>query len=359
MKKNRTPQLVLLFVALALLLSACGGDGFLPSSWAGITPSEDGSRLYVSYNQGIYALNATNGITQLTFPAEPQRGTTYFAAPVITPDNQLLAGAYDNHLYSYNLANGAELWRFTEARSRFIASPLVLNDVIYAPNTDGNLYALSLNGTLLTTFETEKGLWAAPTTDGDAIYLAAMDGFVYSLGLGSLTVNWQTDTGAALVTAPVLSEDGLLYVGNFNSEVLALNLQTGVIEWRATLSDLVWGPPALADGMLYVGDLGGTLYAFEAGGSATPVWRVPLQGQLVGAPLVLEDTLYLTSSAGLFYAIDLQGVIRWVREVPESQLMGTPVALGDLIVVSEVETDNVLIAYDRNGTVQWQFSADN
>ncbi len=359
MKKNRTPQLVLLFVALALLLSACGGDGFIPSSWAGLTPSEDGSRLYVAHNQGIYALDPASGIIQFTYPAEADRGATYFAAPVITSDGQLLAGAYNNRLYSYNLASGAELWRFTDAHSRFIASPLLLDDVIYAPNADGNLYALSLNGALLTTFETGDGLWATPATDGAAIYLTSMDGYVYSLSPRSLSANWQTDTGAALVTTPVLSEDGLLYVGNFNSEVLGLNTRTGVIEWRATLLDLVWGPPTLADGMLYVGDLGGTLYAFEAGGSSTAVWQVPLEGQLVGAPLVLEDTLYLTSSAGLFYAIDLQGVIRWVRQVPESQLMGTPVAIGDLIVVSEIETDNVLIAYDRNGTVQWQFSADN
>ncbi len=358
MKKKRNLQLLLLFVAFSFLLSACGGDEFIPSSWAGLTPSEDGSRLYVAHNQGIYALDPASGILQLGYPAEADRGATYFAAPVITSDGQLLAGAYNNRLYSYNLASGAELWRFTQARGRYIDSPLLLNDVIYAPNSDGKLYALSLNGTLLATFESEKGLWSTPVTDGKAIFISGMDGIVYSLAPRTLAVNWQTDTGAAIVTAPVLSDDGLLYIGNFNSEVLGLNQRTGVVEWRATLNEMVWGPPALSEGLLYVGDLGGTFYAFEAGGSQTPLWQLQLEGQLVGAPLVKEDTIYLTSAAGYLYAIDPNGTIRWARQTPESKLMGTPLALGDLILVSLLENDSILIAYDHNGTVQWQFTPD-
>lgn len=359
MKKNRKLQFVLIFAALAILLSGCGGDGFLPSSWAGLTPNEDGSRLYVAHNQGIYAIDPTSAIIQMTYPATAVRGATYYAPPVVTADGQLLAAAYNNTLYSYDLATGAELWRFNGSRSRFLASPLVLDDVIYAPNADGHLYALNLNGQLLAEFETGEGLWATPATDGRAIYITSMDGRVYSLAPRTLRENWNVDTGAALVATPVLDDEGLLYVGNFNSQLLGINTRNGVIEWRVDLGNWVWGPPTLADGVLYVGDLGGRFYAFEPGVSA-PLWNVPLEGQLVGAPLVTEDTLYIGTGDGYFYAISLDGTIRWTRQAEEdAKLLGSPMLVGDFILVSKVEGDNVLVAYDRNGVVQWEFKPGN
>ncbi|MBI3158886.1 MAG: PQQ-like beta-propeller repeat protein [Chloroflexi bacterium] len=360
MKKKRTLLLVAAFAGLSLLLSACGGRGFVPTSWAGLTLSQSGENLYVANNLGIYVLDPVTGRQQQIYPAEPIRGASYYAAPVLTEDGQLLAAAYNNRLYSFDLATRALLWEFSEARSRFIASPLVLDDVIYAPNADGTLYALNMAGEKLAEFETGEGLWATPTTDGSAIYLTSMDGRVYSLAARTLRENWSVDTGAALVSTPLLDpETGLLYVGNFAGDLLGLDLRSGRIAWQAETEGWIWGPPALADGVLYLGDLNGNLYAFEAGGSTQPLWQTPLDGQIAGAPLVTEDSLYIGTGAGKFYALDLDGVIRYTDTVDEVLLLGTPLLVGDLILVGKVNGDEVLIAYDRNLNDRWVFVPEN
>jgi outer membrane protein assembly factor BamB len=360
MKTKRNLLLLAVFAALSLLLSACGGRGFVPTSWAGVTLAEDGQSLYVADNLGIFVLDAVTGRQRLAYPEEPIRGATYYAAPLLTEDGQLLAPAYNNILYSFDLATRAVRWEFSEAGSRFIASPLILDGVIYAPNADGTLYAISLDGDLLAQFETGEGLWAAPVSDGAAIYLTSMDGKVYSLAPRSLRENWSLDTGAALVSTPALDrENGVLYVGNFAGDLLGIDSRSGRIAWQAIATGWIWGPPALANGLLYVGDLDGKLYAFEPGSSTQPLWQVPLQGQIAGAPLVTEDSLYIGTSAGKFYALDLDGVIRATTGVEDVLLIGTPTLAGDLILVGKVNGDEVLIAYDRNLNQRWAFAPEN
>ncbi len=351
MKKTRN-LLIIMIVGLALLLSSCSSRGRLPTSWPGITVTEE--RIYVAYNTQVHAINS-NGLKQAQYPAEPTK-TTYFAPPVFAGDQMLIAG-YDNTLYSYNPVSGAENWTF-DNNNRFIASPLVLEDGIYAPNADHNLYALSLNGSLRWTFETADPLWATPVTDGEKLYLAAMDHNVYAINPANGQQIWSTDIGGTTVSTPTLSEEGLLYVGTFEKEVVALKTANGSEVWRTAVDGWVWGSPVLVDGTLYVTDLEGKLYALDAA-TGNMLWQVTGDGAIAGSALVLEDTIYFSTDAGTLFAITLEGATRWTKNTPEAQLHATPVAFGDLILVGAVEVDPLIIAYDATGAIQWQFIPEN
>jgi hypothetical protein len=48
--------------------------------------------------------------------------------------------------------------------------------------------------------------------------------------------------------------------------------------------------------------------------------------------------------------------LRWNRFYKEDALLlGDPVLVGELIVVPVSGADSVLVAYDSNGTTQWEF----
>ena len=66
---------------------------------------------------------------------------------MLTPDGQLIVGGFDKKLYSLNPQTGQSNWQFTDAHDRFFGGVLVVNNMIYAPNADYNLYALNLKGT--------------------------------------------------------------------------------------------------------------------------------------------------------------------------------------------------------------------
>ncbi|MBT3240403.1 MAG: PQQ-binding-like beta-propeller repeat protein [Chloroflexi bacterium] len=355
--KKKHLILLLLVLAASLTLSACTGSRFQTTSWPGITIFEDD--LFVAQGQRIYQIDPTNGAELTRIPRETDaKSPTYFAPPVITEDGQLFIGSYNNNLYTYNINNGTENWMFAND-NRFIASVLLVDEMIYAPNADHTLHALNMSGTEQWSFETEGPLWAKPVYDGEKLYLASMDHHLYALNHKTGNEIWSIDLGGTTVTSPEISEDGVLYLGTFESEVLAIRSSNGVEVWSFQANDWIWAPPALVDDIIYATDISGWLYALEAD-TGKLLWNFKGEGQVSGTPLVTEDGVYIGTGDGNFYALDLEGKLRWNRFYKEdSLLLGDPVLAGEFVIVPVSGVEAILVAYDANGTIQWEFVPGN
>lgn len=365
MKKSKTLFLTLLILMLAGVLSACSGAANAASSWPGMTVDPERELVYVAYNNQVLALNTTNGNLAWNFPSEPDNKITFFAPPAITPDGeQVIVGAYNNLLYSLNPENGQQStgnWPFAGAGNRYIGGPVALSDRVLAPNADMKLYSVDLNGALQWSLETGEPLWSGPVANGSTVYQPSMDHHVYAANLETGELVWQSgDLGGAMVGQPTLSGDGVLYIGTFASEMLALDTSNGAVLWRSPTNGWVWSGPTLSDGVLYFGDLNGVFYAIDAG-TGQQVWTV--EPEVVGPdysisdrPLVVNDTVYYTSESGVLYAVDAQtGSPRWNKTVG-GKLYASPALAGDLILVAPIGADNLVIAYDLDGNQQWAYT---
>ncbi len=339
---------LLTFATLAILLSGCAGGGATTaSSWPGLTI--DGDTAYLAYNNYVYAVQLTNGSMKWRYPSEANRSVSFYADPVLSPDGQLIVGSYNHVLYSLNPQNGTMRWEFDQAINRYIASPLVIEQGIFAPNSDDKLYALDLNGNLRWTSEAAGESWARPVTgqECDCIYVSSLDHSLFKLDPADGSVIWQSETlGGSIVGVPALNETGSLYIGTFNSEVLALNSQNGEVLWRVPTKDWVWSGPILADDRLYVGDLAGNFYALNAENGET-IWQLTpeqLDGPIVGSPLVTDDSIYFGSETGTLFALDKSGNTRWTQ-TSGGKLYTSPKQAGDLILGALI-----LIAYPLRGS---------
>lgn len=356
MKKSRLLSFAAL-IAASLLLSACG-TVFGASSWPGITVDEANNTVYIAYNEHVYALQADSGLESWRFPVEADNGLSFYAAPEIGSDGQLLVGAYDNRLYSLDTQrNGRLNWQFSSAENRYIGSPLATEAGIFAPNSNGMLYALSQNGQLQWAFESEDALWASAVSDGDRLYLPSMNHKLYAIGSQNGNLIWQQDFGGGIAGRPALSDEGILYLGTFGSEVLALNSANGVIQWRAVTEAWVWGGPSYFEGRVYSGDIEGNVYAFDAQ-TGKELWRVSADGAITGRPLVANDHVYVSTENGQVMSIGLEGVIQWTRTV-DGQALSSPVLANDLILIGLVEGEAIVLALDVNGNIVWSFAPQN
>lgn len=354
---------ILFIIALALLttfLTACTGGATLASSWPGLTI--DNQIGYVAYNQLVSAINLENGTEKWRFPAEPNAKITFFAQPVMTSDGQLIVGGYDHILYSLNPDNGQINWQFGDAANRYVASPLVTDNAIYAPNADKNVYALDLKGNLLWTLAITGEAWSAPIFDPscECMYLSSLDHKIYAIDPQKGTIIWQTsDLGGSVVDTPTLSPEGTLYVGTFASELIALNSTNGEVIWRKPTIGWLWSSPILGNDQLYIGDLSGNLYAFNAKDGAN-VWTVgpeKLDGEIVGTPLLTNDTLYINTENGNLYSLDTSGNINWTQVIGGS-LYPSPVGNGEQILVTPIVTKDpkeLVVALNVDGTKQWSY----
>ncbi len=349
--KTKFLVLILGALALSLFLSGCA-TGLTPSSWPGI--AVDAETAYAASAAHVYAVSLENGSELWRFPEKADAKKSFFAAPVLTPDGQLIVGGYDHILYSLNPQNGQVNWEFAAGRDRWIGSVLVANDLIYAPNADYTLYALNLKGELQWKFQARQSLWSAPVTDGQRIYLGSLDHKVYALDARSGKSVWEKSLTGAVLSSPLLGSKGQLYVTTFGGDLFSLETTKGTELWKFATPSFIWGQPALNAWKLYFGDADGNFYALDASYGAKN-WSVQPNGPILGTPLVVGDLILFGTESGELVAVNTQGKNVWTQTVG-GKLYGPPIAGGNLILVAPVENQALLSAFDLTGTQKWAFT---
>ena len=365
-KKSKFLIAVIGLLLIAMVLSGCGAI-YRPSSWPGITVSNDGETAFVAYNEKVYALGQ-NGLQKWAYPNEGVN-MNFYAEPLETSDGGLIIGTYDKKLVKLNAETGSMIWEFTEAGNRYIGSAAEADEIIYAPNADEALYVVDMQGNLVWSHETGQANWAAPLVNGSLVYVVSMDHFIYALNRDSHTEAWKTDLGTAAMSSPVFNEDqSVIYLGTYGSKVMALNATTGDVLWE-TAEDVipgwVWGSPLFDQGVLYVADSSGTVTALNPQNGVI-LWQQSYDYPITGSPLLVDGILYVATEGngddgGDLIALDAAtGVQQWQQRVP-GKLYGTPEAFGDMILVGVVEGDNgvILQALNTNGTMRWSFNPGN
>ena len=360
MIKRKQLMLLLIVVLLALLVSGCRGTGAVAAGWPGVTIQ--GDTAYIADNQAIYSIDLSNNGRQLdTYPAEAIRGATFYHPPVLLDEANLLEGGYNNKIYQIDLEDGSSAEFFTEAKNRWIGSPLLVEDTLYAPNSNGTLYALTLDGESIWEFETDAAIWAAPVYADGRLYVASQDHHLYAINANTGDLIWDADLGASAVSSPVLAEDGTLYLGTFGSEVFAIDSKGGAVLWKVNTEGWVWGSPVIGpENTLFVTDLNANLYAIDTFEHAI-LWEKQVDSgtSITGSALLYNDALFVATRSGVVASYDLQGERLWKEDLGEEagEFYGTPVATGDgTILVSAVGAGNIIYAYNTSLEPLWQFT---
>jgi outer membrane protein assembly factor BamB len=328
--------------------------------------------IYLSDGPFIFAVNLEDGREAWRYPSEPNGGLTFYAPPVITPDGLIIVGsAGTNHsliALNPNDMNSetnapAEAWRFTGARDYWVAAPLVVNDTLFAVNSDGNLYVLDLQdgrSTKEATAIVELGgrLWAQPTTDGERVYITSLDHSVIAVDVNTHKVVWNENLGGAVPGSAVLGEDGSLYVGSLDSRLEKFDPASGTHQSVVDAENWVWSTPSLDGDTLYFGDVDGNLYAFNTSTGSLSWEPVKPNGPITASPLVREDHILIATESGSVFAVDREGKVLWTEEIG-GKIYTTPLAVGDLTIVAPLETEFYLAALDANGRQVWTFAPEN
>ena len=367
---RKKPLLMILVLLGALLLSACGG-AIRGTTWPGLAADE--TTAYLADLPFVYGINLVDGREVWRFSDQDDNKAQFYARPVITPDGLVIVGsAAGNHtLYALDpkdvVSNGnfrspVAKWTFTGADSPWVASPLIVDNLLFAPNSDGNLYILDLNDgqsqkQAVKVVALGGRLWAQPVTDGKRIFVTSLDHSIFGVDLQTYDY-WQADVSAAVPGSPVLGTDGMLYVGSLASQLEQLDPETGEHKSVFDANNWIWGTPALDSDTLYFGDLEGNFYSFNTSTMSLNWTPVKPDGAITAGVLLQNDHILLATESGNIYAIDKDGKTLWFEEVG-GKIYTTPVVTGDLVLVAPLETDFYLSALDSSGRQVWTFTPEN
>ena len=347
--KSRVFPLLFIVLVTSLLLSACGAPQAV--AWPGISSSQDTA--FVAYSGQVFAVRSSDGTLLWKYP-EQAVGAGMYAAPAVS-DDMLVVGDYGNKLHAVNPKTGMGLWEFSEARARYIASPLILGQMVYAPCADGYLYALNNQGSLKWKFQADQALWSQPVTDGKTIYQGSLGHKVFAIDAESGNLIWSADLGGALVSTPYLDDQGVLYAGTLGGEVLAIESTTGKIMWKAAVDSGVWSSPVLKDGTLFLSNADGMAYALSTADGSL-VWKTDIGGPVTGSGALTSDGVVFSTEKGDVVMLGFDKGEKVWTYTSELQLYGSPANIQDRILVGITHSDKLLIAFDYSGKELWSFA---
>jgi eukaryotic-like serine/threonine-protein kinase len=353
--KKKYLVLLGLLLPLALILSGCAA-GLTASSWPAMTT--DSNNAYLAGGPYVYAVNLQTGTQAWRFPGSASTANPFYATPVLTSDGQLIVGGFDKKLYSINPQTGVSNWQFVDAHDRYYGGVLVANNMIYAPNADYNLYALSLKGTLQWTFPADQSIWGAPVSDGTNVYFGTLGRKLYAVNAGTGKQVWMQILDGAILGSPVIGSGNELFVGTYGGTLYDLSTNDGKTLWSKPLSTWIWTGPVLDGTNLYVGDASGKLVAYPVSGG-TKLWEQSLNGAIIGSPCLCGGKIVVGTEAGTVYFIDPTGkILQTISLSTNMKVYTTPSAAGNLALVAPTggaSTDPVLLALDAAGATKWSF----
>ncbi len=348
--KNMSKIIVTLCL-LVLLLTACSSGTTTATSWGGAAVTE--SAVYYADGLQVYALRPDNGNTVWKYPEKGSPTRLFLAAPVVV-DDQILLADYGNLLTSLDRRDGvSENWQFSDAQGKYIDSPLVIGETIVAPNADGNLYALNINGKKLWSFAAGHSFWAQPLSDGEIVYAPCTDHFLYAVDLQNGTLKWKTDLKASLVARATMA-DGIIYLGNLDGDFFAVDSDNGDIVWTQSIAGGIWAAPNLVDDKLYFGDQSGMINILNIKNGSL-VKNIDTESSILGTGVVLEDGIVFGKENGDLVLIGLDGSEQWTHTV-KGALYSNIASDDSMFAVIANKGEYPLVAFDMTGKQLWAFT---
>lgn len=229
-------------------------------------------------------------------PAEQPMDTTY-ATPVvavIAGRRLLIAPAADGWVYAMNARSGETVWKYRLGARPLNTSPAVSGNYVYVTHSEEN---------------------TDTTTMGR---VACIDGS----GVGDISSSgrvWQEDGYDAGYCSPAVGK-GHLYVIDNSANLFCLDANTGKRLWEHALGRVGKGSPIVsADGVIYVGEQNGVFWALQdEGGGCKVLSRTEFPkhngalDEFYGSPALVNQRVYFQTRYGTYCIGPRDAVIKKV-----------------------------------------------
>ncbi len=298
------------------------------------TLAADGSILFTSHDHFLYAVDS-NG--ELRWKHRTQ--DMVWSAAALSQDGLAFVGSDDDHLYALRVEDGTQVFALSPGSCRWSvgrgpeAMRCDIEDVTLGPDGtvyaggDG-IYAIQPTGRVRWHFEPDankkRHCSSAPALASDGGIYAVCGDVLYAL-LPDGNKRWQFEGPGEFDSAPAISAEGIIYVGDEARRLIALDAQ-GQVRFSYTAGGAVRAAPALRrDGGVVFGAYDGVLYVLRADG--TLAWTFTSADSIHSAPLVdADDAVVFGSRDNRLYALSADGQLRWALTL-DDDVDGTP-ALG-------------------------------
>ncbi len=220
----------------------------------------DNNRLFFGDTDGVfYCLNASTGEEIW----KQETGDRIWGTAAVSGD-VVYIGSFDKNLYAFDVSDGSQRWAAT-LDGAIIASPVIKDGVIYIGVLNKVFYALNQNdGSVRWRFEdVDNWFWATPVLLDDTLYAPNLDGNVYIINAASGSLIVAREAGAAVASSPVIS-DNLVIIVNREGGIYTITTQDNGIRNLANIDTTVNGGLLAHEGIIYIQSDSGQILRIDA-----------------------------------------------------------------------------------------------
>jgi outer membrane protein assembly factor BamB len=192
---------------------------------------------------------------------------------------------------------------------------------------------------------------SSPAVVNGVVYIGDDNGVISALDRTTGSAIWTRSVGGAVVSSPAVVGP-TVFVGSASGTVTALNAATGTVVWTFVAAGAVNSSPAVSGGIVYIGSDDGNVYALSASTGAL-VWSAPAGGAVESSPAVSGGTVFVGSMNGSVYALNAtSGVQQWAFATLGA-VSSSPTVSGGTVFVGSAD-HSVYALSASTGAKLWQ-----
>ncbi len=114
---------------------------------------------------------------------------------------------------------------------------------------------------------------------------------------------WTVDTPGPMDHALTIANNGLVFVGQTNHRMLALDKETGAVAWEFQADWPITASALVHDGIAYATSAANVIYALDAQ-TGDELWTKRIKGNVKTTPALAEGYLFVADDEGNLYRLD-------------------------------------------------------
>ena len=182
--------------------------------------------LYVPFQDGGLVAYSMDGFYEL-WRVPTDEGV--WAKPLLVGDN-IIFPSLDHNLYAVDRESGAIQW-IVDLGGAVASTPLLVNDRLYVGSFNKRFFEISLDGYIISSYETQNWVWGSPAMDENGVvYLADLGGSVHALDTdGGLYQRWSHQIAERGIRAGPLVVGDRVIVASRDGKVYWLDRRDGAL----------------------------------------------------------------------------------------------------------------------------------
>ena len=204
-------------------------------------------------------------------------------------------------------------------------------------------------------FKTEDEIRSSPTIHDGMVFVGSYDTNVWALDLETGDMVWKFPTQGGIASSPVVDEkSGLVLFGSEDQTFNAVNYRTGRIVWSFTTKDKIRSSPKIALDHVFFGSDDGFLYALVAANGRN-LWKYDAGSAIRNKPFITEDAIIFGTEQGEVVGVSVTGERKWSYRTRRN-IVSSPIVHEQEGVCLIGSYDNFLYALDASsGFSSWRF----